>query len=365
MADKIIVLIEDDWELRGNGLGDVESLQHKPAMFLLEQSKILGMKVTFMAETMQQLRLRSYLQRVPALQKQIDMWDWTLCEIKEQGHDVQLHLHPQWHEAPYRDGYFFLNKKWNIASYDAFDRTKMIRAGIDYLENLLRPLDAHYHVHSFKAGSWGLQPSKDVMGELETFGIRIVMGPGKGIAYESEDFYADYNDIEDPHMPYYPKYDQVEKVSTKEEQIVVLPLPYYSLGVNGARIKLKKKLGSKSASKKGMKEDAPEEIKSLAPMIPKKDGILQAMTGDRTFDIGNACFEELKLGLDQVMERTLRLNAEVVPLVLQSHTKCYPGNEKDLAQFFHYLVKSYGHVIEFQTLTEFLSMLPKLQIVRK
>ncbi len=58
MLTRIIVLIEDDWELFGNGLGNVADVQYLPLLFLLRLADQLGLKITFMAEVMQQLAMR-------------------------------------------------------------------------------------------------------------------------------------------------------------------------------------------------------------------------------------------------------------------------------------------------------------------
>jgi hypothetical protein len=62
------------------------------------------------------------------------------------------------------------------------------------------------------------------------------------------------------------------------------------------------------------------------------------------------------------MDRCLRADAPVVPLVLQSHTKGYEGNWVDLERFFAYLVERYGRVIEFRTLSELQAVLPSLRV---
>lgn len=106
MKKRFIVLIEDDFEVKGNGLGDVADLQYLPGLALMNIAKKHDVKLTFMVEVAQQLTMTKYKhQRGVKIQK--ELWDQTVKLMKEHGFDVQLHLHPQWLNAEYKDGFFF------------------------------------------------------------------------------------------------------------------------------------------------------------------------------------------------------------------------------------------------------------------
>ena len=116
MLTRIIVLIEDDWELFGNGLGNVADVQYLPLLFLLRLADQLGLKITFMAEVMQQLAMRGG--RVGSGRNaiaQAGLWDECVRMMKERGHDVQLHLHPQWLDAELTSHTVRVGPQWNIA----------------------------------------------------------------------------------------------------------------------------------------------------------------------------------------------------------------------------------------------------------
>jgi hypothetical protein len=361
MAKKLMLLIEDDWELRGNGLGNVAQLQYTPSIFLMQLAEEFGFKVTFMVEGMQQLEFKKHAQD-RNLRAQAQLWEENVCLMKEKGHDVQLHLHPQWFNARYENGFFYLNRQWNLANYQGSDRREMIGKVLSYLKELLHGIDPLYQIHSFKAGSWGLQPSEGLLKDLEDFGIRIVMGVGKGINYHTKDFYADYSNLEETAQPYYPDYKDIQKISSSTQKIVVLPLPSYSLGMRGSLSKIKQRALDRRLSLSGVHEvNAPKEIRELSPMIDSKK---KSFKNIRTFDLGNAKFDELKIAIDQIIPRYLEINSDVVPLVIQSHTKCYEGNWSDIRRFFDYVLKRYGSLISFQTMTEFLKVLPQMRIVQ-
>jgi hypothetical protein len=367
VADRVIVLIEDDWELLGNGLGNVAHLQYQPALFLMRVADRLGMKVTFMAETLQQLTMRALADADRGLAAQAELWDHSVRLFLDRGHDVQLHLHPQWDGAEYRDGFFRLGRQWNLGAHPAPARQRMIAESIAYLTELLRPQRPDYAVHSFKAGSWGLQPSAGVLADLEAAGVRVVMGVGRGIRYRTADFQADYEGLEEDTLPYHPDYEDIRRVSAVPRPLVVLPLPHYVLGAAGFARKARRKLlgggGGAPGGRFFYHGPIPPEVSGLAPMgapIGSRGGVMQ-FRDTRTLDIAAGTFEEMQVGLDQAMDRCLRADAPVVPLVLQSHTKGYEGNWGDLERFFEYLVERYGRVIEFRTLSELQPVLPSLR----
>lgn len=370
MAKRVVILIEDDWELQGNGLGNVAHLQYLPALFLLNLADELGMRVTFMAEVLQQLRIREHAGRDRNLRMQADLWDDTVLLARERGHDVQLHLHPQWHGAPYADGYFRIGSNWNLAAHPAESRREMIRDGIRYLTDTLRQVDADYAVTAFKAGSWGLQPSGHLLRDLEQAGIRMVMGVGRGIRHRTADFSADYTELEEDLLPYYPDYEDIRKVSSRRERIVVVPLSHYRVGLGTISRQLARRLTGRGRAPERFFYHAavPAGLAALSPMGPRLRGAMELLRnrGDvRCLDLGSASFQEMRLGLDQVMRRCEEAEPDVVPVVLQSHTKAYPGNWGDLARAFRYLVDRYGSRIEFQTCTQFVAGLAGFPVVRR
>lgn len=368
MAERVVVLIEDDWELMGNGVGNVAHLQYQPALFLLRLADRLGMKVTFMAETLQQLAMRARADADRGLAAQAELWDHSVRLFLDRGHDVQLHLHPQWDGAEYRDGFFRLGRQWNLGAHPAPARQRMIADSVAYLTALLRPQRPDYAVHAFKAGSWGLQPAAGVLADLEAAGVRVVMGPGRGIRYRTADFYADYEDLEEDTLPYVPDYEDIRRVSAVPRPLVVLPLPHYVLGAGGFARKARRRLlsgrGGAAGGRFAYLGPIPSDVAGLSPMGSRVGGHggVMGFRDTKTIDIAAGTFEEMQVALDQAMERCRRADAPVVPLVLQSHTKSYEGNWADLERFFGYLADRYGRMIEFRTLTELQAVLPSLRV---
>lgn len=99
MAKRFCVLIEDDWELKGDGSGNVAQHQYLPALFLMKTASKLGIRLTFMVDVAQQLTFIKYQEMDANIRIQKQLWDETVCLMKQEGFDVQLHLHPHWIDA--------------------------------------------------------------------------------------------------------------------------------------------------------------------------------------------------------------------------------------------------------------------------
>jgi hypothetical protein len=84
----------DDWELSGNGAGDIVELQFRPMRELVKIYNAHGIRGSFNAEVMRQLAFRKFQSAHPELKPLADEWDTTLCETLRQGHDGQLRIHP-------------------------------------------------------------------------------------------------------------------------------------------------------------------------------------------------------------------------------------------------------------------------------
>ena len=362
MLPKIIIVLQDDWELMGDGTGNVAGLQYLPLVFLLKLADNLNFKMTFNVEVLQQLAFKKFSHIDRNLLIQANIWDNSVLLMKEKGHDVQLHLHPQWYQCKYEDDNFILNNNWNIATYERPQRQSMIASGISYLEDLITPIDPSYKVTCFKAGSWALQPSEGILEDLESFGIIFVIGPGKGIKYVTNSIYINYDEIEEAIFPYYPDYSDINKISNKEKNIIILPLPFYKLSVLGLFGKTWESLLRPTNYDIYPKQHKITHIKS--PMGSSKT-IKQAYKEIfcfKTYSLPASSLEEMKEGIDQIISRVLDTDNGCIPIIIQTHTKAYPFQYNNVRLFMEYIVNKYCDITKFSTLTELLSMRDNLHV---
>lgn len=164
----IHLALVDDWELSGNGSGDIRQLQFEPMRQLVSIYNRLGIRGSFNAEVMQQIAFRKHQDEHEELRLLADQWDEIVKETFRQGHDIQLHVHPQWREAEYIDGRWKLTSDWSILNYSYEAAFHMLGTCKGYLENLLKQVDPNYRCVSFRSGAWCIAPSPHMLNLLRS-----------------------------------------------------------------------------------------------------------------------------------------------------------------------------------------------------
>ena len=223
MQPTIYLAFVDDWELGGDGSGDARELQFAPMRELVCVYNSYGIRGSFNAEVMQQLTFRKFQDQHPELKVLADEWDAAIKDTFRQGHDVQLHVHPQWSSAEYKDGKWNLQGDWSILNYARDDARQMIARTKAYLENLLRAVDPNYVCVSFRSGSWCIAPSPFLLNLLADLGIVFDMSIVGGVRYETRHIELDYSNCEEDFLPFYPVMTDARRVSDKPEPIVCIP----------------------------------------------------------------------------------------------------------------------------------------------
>ena len=361
MAAKLITLIHDDWEIRGNGLGNVAHLQYLPALALMRIAKDAGIALTFMAELGQQLAFRRFAERDRSLALQVRLWEDCTGLMIDEGFDVQPHIHPHWFRGQYRDGFIHVDRNWNLATYEDYERKSILRESFTYLTERMRNVNSDYAINTFKAGSHALQPSKRFLTDLRDEGIRVVLGPRSGMKILNAEFALDYRAMEEGTLPYYPDLDDINAVG-EDNGLAVLPLTYWDMDLRGKAFAVRRKLSlllrrTHSVDRFPYYGDVPESIRALNPRVDQSESAFVSKflkpfrTGVNL--AGSQSLAELKHALDAMVNRLLQVDAEAVPLVIESHSKDHEGNWETLARFFDYMTVQYGSTMEFMTLTQF------------
>jgi hypothetical protein len=336
MKPTIYLAFVDDWELSGDGSGDARELQFRPMRELVKIYNAHKVRGSFNAEVMQQLAFRKFENTHPELKTLADEWDATLRETYRQGHDVQLHIHPQWKNAVYENGRWRLSADWSILKYDAKEAYQMMLAGKEYLENLLRPVDAAYACVSFRSGSWCIAPSPHMLSLLVRLGIIFDMSIVGGVRYETKRINLDYTNCEEDFLPYYPVMTDARKVSDKPEPIISIPTNHFygsrrqvfkhHLGKALEKVKRRAWLastpqqGSRSVEAYGH-EWAQTRYASLWARVYEK-GIVPYLKGKHLIsDIAQLDYALLQEMLSSIRRRALASGLEAIPVILENHTK--------------------------------------------
>lgn len=351
---KFHILIADDWELKGNGLGNVAELQQTPALFLMDLCEKLNIKMTFMVDVAQQLKFMDY-QKYPEIKEQKELWDDTVKLMKRRGFDVQLHLHPQWIDAKYENGFFYVGDNWNIGTYDDEIRSNLVQNSVKYLQELLKQIDSEYKINSFKPGSWGIQPSEGILNDLNDNGINLVVGVKKNFYVPNQKI--DYRNMLEDIYIYSPNIKDITKLASEKNNMIVVPLlDYYPNILNLSKLvshTFSRDFINKIFCKNNNKKAIPKEIQRLKPLgRPKFNNLMKPYKTN--LKIGNQPFSYLKSSFDDIIKKLEKSDIDNIPILIESHTKDYIDNYQNIEKFLNYIVKKYGEKCDFITLSDFL-----------
>jgi len=353
----------DDWELSGNGSGDIRRLQLEPMRRLVSIYNRLGIRGSFNAEVMQQLTFRQYQDQHSDLKTLADEWDDTVRETFRQGHDIQLHVHPQWRNAEYHDGRWKLTSDWSILNYSREEARHMLQRGKEYLENLLEEVDPNYRCVSFRSGAWCIAPSPHMLELLVELGIVFDMSIVAGVKYDTRNIKLDYTGCEEEFLPYYPVMTDARRVSDKIEPIVCVPTNCFYASrrqvlqhhLDKVVTKIKSKISGPAAavdngrSVAAYGEEWAQIDGSLTKRIYRK-GIVPYLSGKHTIsDLAQLDYPLMMEMLDSIRKRSRASGLTDVPVVLENHTKDIQ-NFSDLERFLEKAAESSD--IKFVTLTE-------------
>ena len=322
----IHLALTHDWELRGDGSGDIEEIQFAPMRRLIGIYKKFGVRTTFLPDAMQQVRFRSLQEKHENLRRDADRWDEHAREAYAGGHDIQLHLHSQWSDARYGDGKWELKGEWSLLKYDRDRAARMIAESKRYLEELLSPIDHTYRCIAFRASALALAPSPHLLATLAALGIEIDVSIAAGFYLDNETLQLDYRKCEETFLPYYPRMDDARLVSTEHESIVCVPLHHFY----GSRREVTKqnlalvtgRLGARGKASTAQKPRAQLDTqtsgaarayeKLIAPAIKRKHFVS---------DLSRLNYPLMREMLASIRARAYDSGLSQVPVVLTNHPK--------------------------------------------
>ncbi len=361
MTPTIHLALTDDWELRGNGTGDVREIQLRPLRRIVEIYKRHGARGTVNAEVMQQLTFRRLQDAHPELRELADEWDEHLRAAHRAGHDVQLHLHPQWAGARYDAGRWHLPGDWSILKHDPEDAYRMLAEGKEYLENLLRPVSPSYRCVSFRAGASAIAPSPFILSTLARLGLVFDMSIVGGMRVHTKNLQLDFTDAEETFLPFYPRMDDARRVSDKPEPIVCVPIFSFRTSRRRAAAQIAAKAWRKARQKfsradggGGVASYASEEwadTRRLSKGALVREKVLEPILRGRqeTADVGALDLAALREMLAAVRRGARASGLREVPVILTNHTKYV----EDFGAIDAFLAEaSAGGDVRFVTLTD-------------
>jgi hypothetical protein len=197
----INLILSLDYEIFGNGAGDVMRDIIEPTNRLLDICDSHGAKLTIMFEAAEYWAFEQMEDKLDLDYSPAKTMARQAQDAIKRGHDVQLHLHPQWIGAELDDCLWRLRmKQWRFADLshglgdkeDEYSITGALSKGKHTLEEIICPVKTTYECIAFRAGGFFVQPSRQVIPAMKAVGMLIDSSVVQGLYIKSPHWHCDF-----------------------------------------------------------------------------------------------------------------------------------------------------------------------------
>lgn len=172
------ILLTLDYELYGNGSGNVFEDIIQPTDLILAVCNKHNAKITIFFEVAEYWALKKEWEQGNIMgysQNPVEAMENQIRAAYQQGHDVQLHLHPQWVNAIYENEKWLVDfSAWRLGEYRGEDDKNLyhlLKKGKETLKSIIN--DPLYKCTAIRAGGYNIQPSKDVLNVMRELGLKV------------------------------------------------------------------------------------------------------------------------------------------------------------------------------------------------
>ena len=170
----IDVIFTIDYEIYGNGTGNLNELVFEPTRNLQSIFKKYNCKFVAFIEAVELSKISEY-----RTDDYIGFVEEQVRELYGVGHEIGLHIHPQWSRAEFKDGYWSLHyDEYNLCRLQETRISTIIKESIEYLRSVLD--NDYFNPLSFRAGNWLFQPTDIISKILSRNGVIIDSSVYKG-----------------------------------------------------------------------------------------------------------------------------------------------------------------------------------------
>lgn len=191
------IVVSVDYEIFGNGTGDVRQHMTQPTERMAKICEAHGVPLTVFFEVEEYLcfeRHRDELKQKVGYDPAAEIRT-QIKSFAERGHDIQLHLHPEWYGATLESG------NWNLrmdrqtvdsnfsSEEEAVEYIKERKAVID---EILEEAGSDRRVCVYRAGAFSAQPGRKLLSALRANQINIDSSVVRGLTRENPHVRLDY-----------------------------------------------------------------------------------------------------------------------------------------------------------------------------
>ena len=191
------VLITCDYEIFGNGTGDVRQHMIDPTERMARICEKHSVPLTLFVEMEETLAFQRF---APALERSLGYDPYALlrnqvADLVRRGHDAQLHLHPEWHRAGFQDGQWRLDPSRGTVDslfHNIDDTSDYIAQRKSALEEIAGSGQHGHRIIAYRAGAFSAQPGTRLIPALVRNGFVLDSSVVHGLTRHDEGACFDY-----------------------------------------------------------------------------------------------------------------------------------------------------------------------------
>ena len=164
MDNKVKLLLSLDYEIFfGKDTGSVEQCLLKPTRLLVDLLDKYNVKVSLFVDAGFLLKLKQYGKDYPILIDQYKSIKEQLKSLSQQGHDIQLHIHPHWQDCVYNsNGWIINSERYRLHDFSTHEQQEIVSSYKQELQSC-----SVRDIFAFRAGGWCLQPFEQIKQALQ------------------------------------------------------------------------------------------------------------------------------------------------------------------------------------------------------
>lgn len=241
-SGRIALVITNDYEVMGDGSGDIWELMIGPTAEILDICEEFGVPHTLFVDMVELWQFEE-AERTGSLGTDFGGASAIREQLKSavsRGHDVQLHLHPQWLDAvPHAPGSWSVHRAhWRLPDVpgglggrgDIRSLRGLFHRGTNDLEEMLRTVSPGYRCIAFRAGGYCVQPAEDVLRVMREEGLRIDSSVAVGRRKDDRFAWFDFRDAPDDRSHWFVE----DSVTVPSDEECLLEVPIFTGHLSGS-----------------------------------------------------------------------------------------------------------------------------------
>jgi len=225
------LILTFDYELFGDGSGNVFTHIIEPTNQILQLCSKHNIKITIFFEVLEYIKLKEEWDKGNTMgytDNPIEAIENQIQQAALVGHDIQLHIHPQWYNAKYENGKWHLNvNNWRLGDFKGennYNVKELISDCKTALEDLIKPVNPHYKCIGLRAGGYNIMLSDEVHVAMVDLDMKYDSSVYPG-GYETGNLSKyDYRNVSLELSHWWADANDIRKISDKGKEILEIPI---------------------------------------------------------------------------------------------------------------------------------------------